>query len=91
LAELYAADVALGEVAAVLRPLLERFAAERVAGEGLGDFYQRARGAASATPRRLLTGRETPQSLPSREAAAASSSPAAGVEQPEEAVVGEAR
>jgi sulfite reductase beta subunit-like hemoprotein len=99
LAELYAADVALGEVATVLRPLFERFAAERVAGEGLGDFYQRARGAAAATPRRLLTGRETPQPLSPRDTSAraargegaASVSQAAGVEQPDEAVVGEAK
>jgi sulfite reductase beta subunit-like hemoprotein len=66
LAEVYAADVALAEVATVLRPLLERFAAERAAGEGLSDFYQRARGAAALAPRRLLTGRETPAPLVSR-------------------------
>ena len=70
LAELYAADVALTQIATVLRPLLERFAVERVTGEGLSDFYQRARGAAAETPRRLLTGRETPAPLASRAAVA---------------------
>lgn len=58
LADLFAADVKVDLVTSTLRPLLERFATERLSDEGLGDFYQRLIG--RTEPRRLLTGQETP-------------------------------
>src|SRR5258708_7079560 len=58
LADLFASDVKIDQLVPTLRPLLERFASERHEDEGLGDFYQRVVG--NVTPRRLLTGRETP-------------------------------
>jgi sulfite reductase beta subunit-like hemoprotein len=58
LADLFAGDVAVDQFVPVLRPLLERFAAERQLGEGLGDFYQRV--VAHDTPRQRLTGKEKP-------------------------------
>jgi sulfite reductase (ferredoxin) len=58
LGDLFAADVKVTELVSTLRPFLERYAQERHASESLGDFYQRAVGA--ATPRRLLTGHEQP-------------------------------
>lgn len=58
LADLYAADVPLDEIVKTLRPLLVRYSSERRDGEGLGDFYQRIVGHVS--PRRILTGDETP-------------------------------
>jgi sulfite reductase beta subunit-like hemoprotein len=41
-----------------VRPLLQRWAAERTAGEGLGDFYQRLMGLRAR--RTVVTGRELP-------------------------------
>jgi hypothetical protein len=41
-----------------MRPLLTRWSAERLSGEGLGDFYQRIIG--RETPRGAVTGREQP-------------------------------
>ncbi|MEM8933394.1 MAG: hypothetical protein AAGE94_19545, partial [Acidobacteriota bacterium] len=58
LADLWQGDVPEDELIAVLDPLLEHFAAERLDGETLSDFYQRHHG--SETPRQLLTGREEP-------------------------------
>lgn len=58
LADLFAADVAVAEIGATLRPLLERFKRERGAGESVSDFYRRITG---RTERRVvLTGKETP-------------------------------
>lgn len=62
LTELYLADVPRSELIAALRPLLARWAAERTAGEGLGDFYQRLLD--RPEPRLTLTGRETPTAAP---------------------------
>ena len=61
LADLFAGDVAVDQIVPVLRPLFERFAAERQPGEGIGDFYQRV--VARATPRHTLTGKEKPTSV----------------------------
>ncbi len=58
LVDLYRADVHQDELLPALRPLLARWASERLAGEGLGDFYQRIVGHAS--PRVAVTGREQP-------------------------------
>ena len=58
LVDLYQADVPTGDLLPAVRPLLSRWAAERLGGEGLGDFYQRIVGRAS--PRTAVTGRETP-------------------------------
>jgi sulfite reductase (ferredoxin) len=64
LVDLYAGDVALGDIVVALRPLLERYGAERREGESLGDAWQRwvrgeGREAPEAAPaRHLLTGRE---------------------------------
>jgi hypothetical protein len=41
-----------------VRPLLARWGAERLEGEGLGDFYQRILG--RSTPRTAVTGKEQP-------------------------------
>ncbi len=60
LADLFAADVAVGSIPDVLRPLLTRFRADRTADESLSDFYRRITG---RTERRtLLTGKESPTS-----------------------------
>jgi sulfite reductase (ferredoxin) len=58
LVDLYRADVHLDELLPAVRPLLVRWAAERLNGEGLGDFYQRILG--RSTPRTAVTGREQP-------------------------------
>jgi sulfite reductase (ferredoxin) len=58
LVDLYRADVPTGELLATVRPLLQRWAAERVDGEGLGDFYQRLMGLRAV--RTVVTGRELP-------------------------------
>jgi sulfite reductase beta subunit-like hemoprotein len=58
LVDLYRADVHLDELLSAVRPLLVRWAAERLAGEGLGDFYQRIIG--RSAPRTAVTGREQP-------------------------------
>ena len=58
LVDLYRADVPMEELLPAVRPLLARWAAERLDGEGLGDFYQRILG--RSTPRTALTGREQP-------------------------------
>jgi sulfite reductase beta subunit-like hemoprotein len=58
LVDLYRADVALEELLPAVRPLLARWAAERLDGEGLGDFYQRIVG--RSTPRTAVTGKEQP-------------------------------
>jgi sulfite reductase beta subunit-like hemoprotein len=58
LADLYRADVPLEELLESVRPLLQRWAAERAAGEGLGDFYQRLMGLRAR--RTVVTGRELP-------------------------------
>ena len=58
LADLFAADVKIDQFVPILRPLLERFAAERNADEGLGDYYQRVAG--NGVRRQLLTGNEKP-------------------------------
>jgi sulfite reductase (ferredoxin) len=44
LADLYAEDIALGELVPVLSPLLEEFARRRRPGEGFSDFYHRLSG-----------------------------------------------
>jgi sulfite reductase (ferredoxin) len=58
LADLYRADVPIGQLLETLRPLLHRWAAEREAHEGLGDFYQRLMGLRAR--RTVVTGRELP-------------------------------
>jgi sulfite reductase (ferredoxin) len=58
LVDLYRADVPLEELLPSVRPLLVRWAAERLDGEGLGDFYQRILG--RSTPRSAVTGKEQP-------------------------------
>jgi sulfite reductase beta subunit-like hemoprotein len=58
LVDLYRADVRLGELVDAVRPLLQRWAAERIDGEGLGDFYQRLMGLRAR--RTVVTGRELP-------------------------------
>jgi sulfite reductase (ferredoxin) len=58
LVDLYRADVPLEELLPAVRPLLARWAAERLNGEGLGDFYQRILG--RLTPRTAVTGKEQP-------------------------------
>jgi sulfite reductase beta subunit-like hemoprotein len=58
LVDLYRADVPEHDLLATLRPLLARWATERLVAEGLGDFYQRIVGHAS--PRVAVTGREQP-------------------------------
>ena len=56
--DLYRADVQVDDLLPVVRPLLVRWASERLEGEGLGDFYQRIVGHTS--PRVAVTGREQP-------------------------------
>ena len=58
LVDLYRADVPIGELLGTVRPLLQRWAAERTDGEGLGDFYQRLMGLRAR--RTVVTGRELP-------------------------------
>ena len=58
LVDLYRADVPTEELLPAVRPLLARWAAERQADEGLGDFYQRIVDRPEA--RTALTGREQP-------------------------------
>jgi sulfite reductase (ferredoxin) len=58
LVDLYRADVPIDELLPAVRPLLARWAIERVEGEGLGDFYQRIIG--RTEPRTAVTGREQP-------------------------------
>ena len=58
LVDLYRADVAISDLLTAVRPLLVRWATERMDSEGLGDFYQRI--LARPTPRAAVTGRETP-------------------------------
>jgi sulfite reductase (ferredoxin) len=58
LVDLYRADVPLQELVPAVRPLLVRWAAERLEGEGLGDFYQRIVG--RTAPRAAVTGKEQP-------------------------------
>ncbi len=56
LVDLYRADVHEDDLLPVMRPLLARWATERLEAEGLGDFYQRIIGHQS--PRVALSGRE---------------------------------
>ncbi|MDQ3136073.1 MAG: NADPH-dependent assimilatory sulfite reductase hemoprotein subunit [Gemmatimonadota bacterium] len=58
LVDLYRADVPVEELLGTMRPLLQRWAAERAGGEGLGDFYQRLMGLRAR--RTAVTGRELP-------------------------------
>jgi sulfite reductase (ferredoxin) len=58
LVDLYRPDVPIGELLTVVRPLLSRWASERLNGEGLGDFYQRIIG--RFAPRTAVTGKESP-------------------------------
>ena len=58
LVDLYRADVPVEELLPTMRPLLQRWAAERSGGEGLGDFYQRLMGLRAV--RSVVTGRELP-------------------------------
>ena len=58
LVDLYRADVHEDDLLPVMRPLLARWATERLEGEGLGDFYQRIIG--HQAPRVALSGREQP-------------------------------
>jgi sulfite reductase beta subunit-like hemoprotein len=58
LVDLYRADVHLDDLLESVRPLLQRWAAERHEGEGLGDFYQRLMGLRAR--RTMVTGRELP-------------------------------
>jgi sulfite reductase beta subunit-like hemoprotein len=57
-ADLYLAQVKEPELLNAVRPLLHRWAGEGRPGEGLGDFYQRL--VPHHSPRRSVTGRETP-------------------------------
>ena len=58
LVDLYRADVPVEELLGTMRPLLQRWAAERTGNEGLGDFYQRLMGLRAV--RSVVTGRELP-------------------------------
>ncbi|MFN2568872.1 MAG: NADPH-dependent assimilatory sulfite reductase hemoprotein subunit [Candidatus Dormibacteria bacterium] len=58
LVDLYRADVHLDDLLSAMRPLLLRWAGERLENEGLGDFYQRIVG--WDLPRTAVTGREQP-------------------------------
>jgi sulfite reductase (ferredoxin) len=58
LVDLYRADVRQEELLEAVRPLLQRWASERVDDEGLGDFYQRLMGLRAR--RTTVTGRELP-------------------------------
>jgi len=58
LADLYAADVPIDDLVAVLRPLLQGWANNRRDGESLGDYYQRL---VNRSERRVaVTGKEQP-------------------------------
>jgi sulfite reductase beta subunit-like hemoprotein len=57
-ADLFAEDVATGDLLSTLRPLLTRWSKERQPNESLSDFYQRLAGVTSR--RQFITGRETP-------------------------------
>lgn len=54
--DLYSADVPIADLLTAVRPLLLRWASERMDEEGLGDFYQRLLGREER--RTVLTGRE---------------------------------
>ena len=56
IADLYAADVHIDDLIAVLHPLLAEWGRQRRAGEGFSDFYQRLLG--RTTPRNRLSGVE---------------------------------
>ena len=58
LVDLFRADVPVEELLPAVKPLLARWASERLDGEGLGDFYQRIIG--RSEPRAAVTGREQP-------------------------------
>jgi sulfite reductase (ferredoxin) len=58
LVDLYRADVPQDELVSSVRPLLARWAAERIGHEPLGDFYQRLMGPRAR--RTAVTGRELP-------------------------------
>jgi sulfite reductase beta subunit-like hemoprotein len=58
LADLYKADVPIGDLLDTVRPLLHRWAAERTGNESLGDFYQRLMGLRAK--RTAVSGRELP-------------------------------
>ena len=58
LVDLYRADVSRNELLDTVRPLLARWASERLDDEGLGDFYQRLMGLRAR--RTTVTGRELP-------------------------------
>jgi sulfite reductase (ferredoxin) len=58
LVDLYKAEVPEEELVSAVRPLLARWAGERVGDEGLGDFYQRLMGLRAR--RTVVTGRELP-------------------------------
>lgn len=60
MADLYAADVDVKDIASTLRPLLSNWAAKRSAGESLSDFYQRLFQRTAA--REYITGKEDPTS-----------------------------
>ncbi len=55
-ADLYAADVSVGELVPTLRPLLSAWATNRQSSESLSDYYQRV--VQRDKPRREITGRE---------------------------------
>lgn len=57
-ADLYLAQVKEAALVGAIRPLLERWAAEGLPDEGLGDFYQRL--VPRVRPRQSITGKETP-------------------------------
>lgn len=56
MADLYAADMKVEDTVETLTPLLTKFAKERKADEGLGDFYQRLLNRSET--RRRVTGKE---------------------------------
>lgn len=58
LVDLYRADVPQEDLLNTVRPLLARWAVERIGGEGLGDFYQRLMGLRAR--RTTVSGRELP-------------------------------
>ena len=58
LVDLWRSEVPMNELLESVRPLLQRWAAERTSGEGLGDFYQRLMGLRAR--RTTVTGRELP-------------------------------
>lgn len=56
--DLYAADVPMDEMIAQLRPVLKKWAEERLVDESFSDFYRRWRG--DVATRKIITGSETP-------------------------------